>query len=259
MTNLDLDIDEEILSLNESTPKAPPAAPVNPASAQCRYCPEQFEGATRFFTRGSHEKKSHRAEWEAAKKPGAKKPVKKAAKKAPAAKKATGPSSAAAKRVSAADVLSDNIGRLARMLGAANPAMGRALVFSAPATGQALDEVVAGTIVDKVAVQRFAKAADKWDRLGGVLSFPILFAICSAKPDMLTVLEPDLREATLDVLIASIPSMVKQKAREKAAVDALRKLGEVDPRYLNTDDPVGLMLHDLLFGFPEAGGDGPTV
>ncbi len=108
-------------------------------------------------------------------------------------------------------------------------------------------------------MQPFAKAADKWDRLGGVLSFPILFAVVSAKPDLLPMLEDDLREATIDVLIASIPTLIKKKAREKQAFDALSKLGEVDERYRNTDDPVGLMLRDLLFGPEPKEGDGATI
>lgn len=257
MTTVNLDLDDEILSSNESAPKAPAQKPADPASVQCHYCHESFDGPTRWFKRGTHEKSAHFQEWTAAKAPGAKKvtKAKAATKKAAPVKKATS-TTTSTKRVSAADSLSDNIARAARMIGTANPAIGRALVFSAPATGQAIDEVVAGTIVDKVAIQRFAKAADKWDRLGGVLSFPILFAICSAKPDMLPILEADLREATVDVLIASIPSLIKKKEREKKAVDALARLGEVDERYATTTDPVGLMLSDLLFGFPEPGGDG---
>jgi hypothetical protein len=253
----EMGIDEEIMSKNESIPSAPKQAEAGPAAVTCHYCPESFEGGARWFARGRHEKAKHEEEWKASKAPGAKKPaVKKAASpRKPAVKKTTVTSN---KRVSAADSLSDNIGRAARMLGAVNPAMSRALAFSAPATGQAIDEVVAGTIVDRV-VQPFAKAADKWDRLGGVLSFPILFAVVSAKPDLLPMLEDDLREATIDVLIASIPTLIKKKAREKQAFDALAKLGEVDERYRNTADPVGLMLRDLLFGPEPKEGDGATI
>jgi hypothetical protein len=132
--------------------------------------------------------------------------------------------------------------------------MGRALVFSAAATGEAIDEVVAGTIVDRVALQPFAKAADKWERLGGVLSFPVLFALVSARPNLLPILEDDLREAVLDVIVASIPTMIKKKERETKAIAALARLGEVDPRYAATQDPVGMILNDLLNGIPD---DGP--
>ena len=257
MTIIDMQIDDEIMSKNETVPSAPRETDAGPPSVTCHYCTESFEGGARWFARGRHEKSKHKQEWEASKKPGAKKPAPKrtTVKRVAAPKKVTG--ATGSKRVSAADALSDNIGRGARLLGAINPAMSRALVFSAPAAGQAIDEVVAGTIVDRV-VQPFAKAADKWDRLGGVLSFPILFAIVSAKPDMLPMLEEDLREATIDVLIASIPTLIKKKEREKKAFDALAKLGEVDARYRDNADPVGLMLRDLLFGAGESEGDGPT-
>ncbi|MHB8842713.1 MAG: hypothetical protein ACYC56_13180 [Candidatus Aquicultor sp.] len=254
MSVVDIDLGEEIVSESE---RAPSAAPTTSApSVTCHYCPEVFEGGARWFARGRHEKAKHAEEWKAAKVAPAKKSAEKkpTPKKAPV-KKATVVSS---KRISAADSLSDNIGRAARMLGSVNPAMSRALVFSAPATGQAIDEVVAGTIVDKV-IQPFAKAADKWDRLGGVLSFPILFAVVSAKPDLLPMLEDDLREATVDVLIASIPTLMKKKAREKKAVEALSRLGEVDPRYANTTDPIGLMLTDLLYGPQPKEGDGENI
>lgn len=255
MTTVDLTLDDEILSTHETAPKAPKEPPVNPASAQCHYCTDTFEGAARWFNRGRHEKSKHEAEWKANRVPGAKKATraKKAAKRVAAAKK-TPVAGVGKKRVSAANALSDNIGRAARMFGTINPAMGRALVFSAPATGQAIDEVVAGTIVDRV-VQPFAKAADKWDQLGGVLSFPILFAIVSARPDMMKVLEPDLRESVIDVLIGSIPTLIKQKEREAKAFDALEKLGEVDARYANAKDKVGLLLQDLLYGLPEVRGE----
>jgi len=254
MTLVDMNIDDEIMSTNESVPSAPKTAPAGPASVTCHYCPEVFEGGARWFARGRHEKAKHEEEWKASKAPGAKKAAnaKKATTPRKAVAKKTTSTSAGTKRVSAADSLSDNIGRAARMFGAVNPAMSRALVFSAPATGQAIDEVVAGTIVDRV-IQPFAKAADKWDRLGGVLSFPILFAVVSAKPDLLPMLEDDLREATIDVLIASIPTLIKKKEREKKAFDALARLGEVDARYAGAADPVGLMLRDLLFGPGESG------
>ena len=254
MTAVDLTLDDEILSPNEVAPAAKAEAGPAGASTRCHYCSEEFDGGFRFAKRGMHEKKEHRAEWEAARAPGAKKVAraKKATKKAAPAKTsaARGP-----KRISAAEPLAENIQRAAMMLGAVNGPMGRALVFSAPATGQAIDEVVAGTIVDRVAVQPFAKIADKWDRLEGILSFPILFAIVSAKPETLTVLEGELRSSIMDVIIASIPSLEKQQRREQEAVTALARLGKVDPRYAQTEDPVGLILRDLLYGIPEAEGD----
>jgi len=259
MTVVDLNIDAEILSSNESTPKAPKAPPANPASSQCHFCPEEFEGPARFFTRGRHEKANHKAEWEASKVPGAKKAtkVRKAtAKKAPVTKtKVTSPN---AKRIPAAESIARNIGRIAKVMGGVDMPMAKALAFSAPATGQAVDELVAGTYVDKMIVQRFAGVSDKWERLGGVIAFPILVAVISKNPALFPVLEDELREATLDVVIANIPSLEKQKARENKAVAALARLGQIDERFANTNDPIGLILQDLFGPRLEPEGDGHT-
>ena len=248
-------LEEELTSSAESKPKA---AAKEPASSDCHYCPKTFEGPARFFQRGAHEKKDHHDQWLAAK--AGVTPKKSTTKKATAApKKAAAAPAAGRKRIPAAESLTKNIARGARMFASVNPPMGRALAFSAPATGQAIDDVVAGTYVDRKVIQRFAGAADKWDRLGGVLSFPILFGICSTKPEFFPMLEADLREATIDVIIASIPSLEKQKQREDKAVAALLRLGEIDERYASTDDPVGLMLRDLLYGFAtETVEDGQT-
>ncbi len=138
MTIMDLNVDDELTSKNESIPSAPKQPEAGSASVTCHYCPESFEGGARWFARGRHEQAKHEEEWKASKVPGAKKP---AAKKAAAPRKAPVKKTTvtSGKRVSAADSLSDNIGRAARMLGAVNPAMSRALAFSAPATGQAID------------------------------------------------------------------------------------------------------------------------
>ena len=246
---------DSFVSTEEARPKAPEK---QPEATSCRYCPQTFDsfGPARFFQRGAHEKKAHHEQWMAAK--AGVKPKKPTAKRVatPPKPKPT-PKPTGAKRIPAAESLAKNIARGARMFASVNPPMGRALAFSAPATGQAIDDVVAGTFVDKKVIQRFAGAADKWDRLGGVLSFPLLFGIVAAKPEFFPMLEADLREATVDVIISSIPSLEKQKKREDQAVSALLRLGEIDERYAKTDDPVGLMLRDLLYGFDTAG-DGET-
>lgn len=257
MTTVDLELDSEILSPNEKAPVAPDKPVANVASLTCRYCPEIFEGTTRAWTRGRHEKAQHRALWEAAKV--APKPkAKKAAKAAPAAKKAPAPRPAA-KRIPAGEAIGRNVARIGKMLGTIDPPMAKALVFSASATGAAADELIAGTIVDRVVVQRFAGVADKWERLGGVLAFPVLVAVISRNPNLLPVLEDDLRDATLDVIIASMPTYEKQAQREKKAVDALRRLGQIDERYAASDDPIGLILQDLFNFAPTATVEGDAT
>jgi len=257
VTTVGLGIDAEILSTHETAPKASKTpAPSN--SNQCHYCHETFEGAARAVKRGYHEKQKHREEWEANRSPVAKKAAKRTAKRViPPKEPVTGPV-AKAKRISAAETIATNIGRVARILNGMDEPLSRALVFSAPATGQAIDEFVAGTVVDRVVVQRFATISDKWERLGGVIAFPILVAVISRNPALFPVLENELRDATIDVLIANIPTLEKQKAREGKAIAALRKLGQIDERFATSTDPIGLILRDL-FAFTETVEDAPNT
>jgi len=258
VTAVDLNLDDELLSIHESTPTAPKQPPASSAASQCHFCSENFEGPARFFRRGQHEKKEHHDEWTAAKATGVKKSHHaKKATKAPAAKKTT-VTTPGKKRISAAETIATNIGRIARVLNGVDMPLSRALIFSAPATGQAVDEFVAGTVVDRVIVQRVAVVSEKWERLGGVIAFPVLIAIVSHNPALYPALEGELRDATLDVLIANIPTLEKQKARENKAIAALRKLGQIDERFATSDDPIGLILRDL-FAQPETVEDGPTV
>ena len=257
MTTVDLTLDTEILSDNEVAPRVV-IKEVSAATAKCHYCSDTFEGPARFFRRGAHEKKAHNEEWQAAKVPGAKKSVKKTAKKAAPTPRKSTTVTPKAKRISAADTISTNVARVAKLFSGVDVPLSRALVFSAPATGQAVDELVAGTFVDRTVVQKLARVSDKWERLGGVIAFPVLVAVISKNPRLLPVLEDELREATMDVLVANIPTMEKKKARERKAFEALHRLGEVDERFATAADPIGLILQDL-FGFTEsAEGDGET-
>jgi hypothetical protein len=248
MTVVDLDIDSEILSTHEQPPTPAEKPASDPAISKCRFCPDEFTGGARFVQRGLHEKRKHPDEWKA----GRKEPVKKAtkAKKAPVKKATASVTSPRAKRISAAESIATNVGRVAKFLGGVDAPLSRALVFSAPATGQAVDELVAGTVVDRIVVQKFAGVSDKWERLGGVIAFPVLVAVISRNPALFPALESELRDATLDVLIANIPTLEKQKAREQKAVQALRKLGQIDERFATSTDPIGLILQDL-FAFQE--------
>jgi hypothetical protein len=241
-------LDEEIVSQNEHAPKAPKEPTISAGASSCAYCAETFEGPARYFTKGRHEKAAHFDEWQKNRD----NPKAAKAKKAPAAKKTTrttvtGPKD---KRIPAGESISRNLVRVAKLFGRVDPVVGRAVTFSAPATGQAVDDLVAGTFIDKMAIQRFAGAADKWEKFGGIIAFPILIALVSRNPDLFTVLEDDLRDATLDVIIASIGSLEKQKAKEDKAISALARLGRVDERYAQTDDPIGLILRDI-FNPPE--------
>lgn len=253
--------EEEFVSPNESAPQAAAKEPESsgPKEVECRYCTETFKGPAGPLVRGRHEKKQHPTEW-AKDRAGTAKMRKPSAKKT-TAKKTTGTSRKAttrpastttARRTSAADTIKSTLEMLGGFLsraGADIPTC-RALLFSAPAVGEAADDVLAGTVVDRY-MQPFVKSADKWERVGGTIGFPIMVAIVSAKPDLYQVFEGQLRSAALDVLIGSVPSLKKQAQKERDAVAALAELGEVDERYRDAKDPLGLILADI-FGYDPA-------
>jgi hypothetical protein len=247
-------LDETLDDLTSQSETKPKAAEKAPDSVGCRYCSQTFEGPARWFQRGTHEKKAHHEQWLATKagvKPKAKKATKTAAK--PRAAKSTVVVNS--KRIPVSESVTRNLGRLSKMVVRVDVPLGRALQFSAPATGSAVDEVVAGTYVDRKVIQPLAGYADKWEKFGGVIAFPVMIALCSRNPEMFPLLEDDLRDATLDVLIASIPTFEKRAVREKKAVDALRRLGQVDARYATTDDPIGLILRDIFAPVEEPDGE----
>src|ERR1700674_472070 len=200
---------DDLTSHAETRPQAASAAPL---LTTCRYCPETFEGPARWFMRGRHEKAKHLAEWTAAK-----------AGVKPKARKATGAAKHAAprapsnkvtvtkKRIPAGDSIGMVVGMVGQVVGNVDAPIGRALVFSAPATGAAVDELAAGTVVDRLVIQKFAGAAEKWEKVGGVIAFPVLIAVISLNPALFNVLEDQLRSATVDVINASIPTLEKKK------------------------------------------------
>ena len=235
------DVLDDLTSTAETKPQA---AAKEPAATSCRFCSKTFDGGFRFAARGMHEKKEHHDQWLSSK--AGVKPKKSTAKR-PAKPKTTVTSpTAKARRIPAADSIGRNLGRLGKLVGNVDAPLGRALTFSSAATGSAVDELVAGTVVDRVVIQKFAGTADKWEKFGGIVAFPILIALVSRNPQLYPVLEDDLREATLDVLIASIPTFEKQAQKERKAVDALARLKKVDARYANSDDPILLILQDIF-------------
>jgi hypothetical protein len=136
---------------------------------------------------------------------------------------------------------------LARVAQKVDPPTGKALRFEAPAAGNAIDTAVAGTFIDRLAVQKIAGASERWEQLGSVLSLPVMIFMIGRFPDLADVFEEDLREAMEDVIIANVPLLEKKAARTKRATDALQRLGAIDPAVAASEDPIG----DLLRGFFE--------
>jgi hypothetical protein len=204
-------------------------------------CPEC--GATKtkmgipFLTNGqiaTHRMASHGVKADSAKKPPAKK----------AAPKKAAPTTTTARRHSTAAFFTKNLGRAAKFAEQVSVPGGRALAFSSYAAGPALDELIAGTRLDKP-VQKMAAASDKWERVGDAVGLPVMVMMCDANPHLYKYFEDDMRDALRGVLIAAIPQLKKKREEEQKVVVALTELAAIDPALAASDDPIG----DILASF----------
>lgn len=230
------EVADEPLTANEVAPKEPPKAePV----ATCKACGASFKGVTRNMSLGRHIKAKH-PELAVAKKA----PVRKAA----AQRKPRTPKqdlvAQRPKRVPTSDFISMAVAGAAQVIGTVQPPVGAALSFEATAAGIALDQALAGTVVDRVLLQRAVKAKGKWESAGSVLAFPVLVALVSQRPVLYPALEPYMRTCLEDILITSLPAMKKRQERQRKAAVALAEIKGLDPILAESEDPVG----DILLG-----------
>ena len=137
-------------------------------------------------------------------------------------------------RVSAADTFADLWGWGGGLMGnAGHVPTGRMVKFQAPIAGELLDDVVKGTIVDKMVVQKVVGARGKLDLLFAIFGPPVLTwrmeqAIVQGNQSQLDVLEPMLKSAVKNALPVMIPALAKARKREAAANTALAELMDAD-------------------------------
>lgn len=246
--------DDTLLSTDEVAPVE--AKPVEaPPVSKCPECAVSYSGGFRQARLGAHMKREHPEAW--AKRQAAKVgavPAKRAPRKrvpsaaTPAAKP---------KRRSAADLFGRVIDALSTVIVRIDQPTGSALAFTAPAAGAALDDLAAGTFVDKRLIQPATAAADKWEKVSAVVGLPILVALMSRRPQLRPALEGPLREAVVDVLIARQPIARKRAEREHRAAEAIAALGELDPEIAAAEDPIGLIVQSF-FGPASSDGDATT-
>ena len=133
--------------------------------------------------------------------------------------------------------------------------LANALAFEAPAAGHALDQAVAGTIIDRKIVQPLNQGAEKWEALGAVLTLPIMVHLVSIYPALQDAFEPQIRRAAEDILVQSLPQIRKKVEKDRRVADALVELGHLDPTLAASADPVGDIVAGFFAGFappPEA-------
>jgi hypothetical protein len=120
--------------------------------------------------------------------------------------------------------------------------LANALMFEAPAAGQAIDLAIAGTFVDRKIVQPLVGGAEKWEALGAVITLPVMVHLISIYPGLQSAFEPQLRRSAEEILILSVPTIRKKVERDRKVVDALAELGHLDPAIAADPDPIGSII-----------------
>ena len=165
------------------------------------------------------------------------------------------------KRITTAGTLADiisGIGGVAIRTGHAP--LGRYLTWQAPASGELLDQALAGSFIDKSLLQPAVKARGRLDVVTTVLGPPALIFMIERNPERAQVLLPVLKQSLRASLPTLIPAMKKAQEREKKVNDSLRELfdGTDIPQGV---DPVDILIEDMFggyFGGPVQYNEAPT-
>lgn len=232
------DTAEDLLSAHEVMPKHLKA---EPEQEPCPYCDKTFKAGG--FGRAhlaNHVKYSHKDKAPLKKTPPAK-PKPKLPKSAALAKAVPEPKAKA--RKPAGENLSLLVSGGAQFAAKSGYVpLANALMFEAPAAGQAIDLAIAGTFVDRKIVQPLVGGAEKWEALGAVITLPVMVHLISIYPGLQSAFEPQLRRSAEEILILSVPTIRKKVERDRKVVDALAELRHLDPAIATDPDPIGSII-----------------
>ena len=151
------------------------------------------------------------------------------------------------RRVSVSDTLEDvwtGVGGLA--IRTNHAPLGRYMQWQAPAAGQLLDEVVAGTIIDKKVLQPAVKARGRLDVLMALVAPPLIIISIERNPERAQMLLPALKSSLRSSLPTILPAMKKAAMKESKVNDAIR---EMFPDMPDGVDPVDLVIEQLFNGY----------
>lgn len=195
----------------------------------------------------------HQARWcKGTPKPKAEKaPAPKVQEKAPAVPAPAPPRPK--KRVSCAHLLSPLWSQLAKLVPDV-PAQ-RAMVWQAPAAGAALDAAVAGTFIDRWALQKFVAVEGKYHGVYDLVSLPALIIAVNRQPALFPVVQPALRNAIAANMEAVLDAKVEERVSEERLKAKAEKAGYVwETEEIIDGEKVKLNLIDrqLAFFFAEA-------
>lgn len=100
---------------------------------------------------------------------------------------------------------------------------GRAMQLNAPAFGAAMDDFLAGSVVDR-RLQPLAKRGDKLKVLKDTAALPLMAAFLAINPAMYTALRPVLRSVMEANITALGPQLVKKKKHDDDVARTMREL-----------------------------------
>jgi len=151
------------------------------------------------------------------------------------------------RRVTVSDTLEDiwtGIGGLAVRTNHAP--LGRYLQWQAPAAGQLLDEVVAGTVIDRKLLQPAVKARGRLDVVIALLGPPGIILAIERNPQNAQMLLPALKSSLRSSLPTLLPAMKKAAAKEQKVSDAIK---DMFPDMPDGVDPIDMVIDQLFNGY----------
>lgn len=164
-------------------------------------------------------------------------------------------------RVSAADDLGDLLASVGGFLMRTDQyqATGRMIAFQSDASGQLLDEAMAGTLVDRVAIQRAVKARKSVDGVAAIVAPPLLVwaiendihkqqaaeRVGAVVPSRIPALVPLLEAALRQSAKVMVPAVKKVRKRE---ADEAEALAELFPDAEPGSDPVAGLINEIFPG-----------
>ncbi len=158
------------------------------------------------------------------------------------------------RRVSTADFWGDLVGPVSAISARAGYVpMARAMEWSSPVVGEIVEDATKGTLADR-AVQPFVRNSEKWQDLFDLFGFWGAIGLAQRNPAQAPAALDFARKRFVNLLPRIAANIKKERAKEKAAADALIELmpdiRELFPEMADTDDPVGLLISSL-FAAPE--------
>ena len=245
-------------------PELPPDVPLAGDTVlfpRCRFCDKEFKsGPGGWLSKGRHEKKEHPEEWHAAR-------DEDAPRGAPADKTKKRPARPAVKaRIPAEDWISRGITGLGWMLMRSSPSlpplgpMGAMIAFEAPIAAPVADQALAGSVLDRLVLQRLAGAESTFEQIGPLIVAPLIVGAMAAYPDFYDQLAPLLKETLRPMLPQFIAQLERTKAAEADARAQALQLADMDPSFAELfhagGDPLDAIIAAIFPALPGPA-DGP--